>query len=126
MHAVQEENAIAFTKESETQSTPKCIMRSEKGSPRLVQSSIQGAQAWEPTTPNLTETQLNQQSADTHVVIVSATCWISASNLIVRLPGKRSGMYEPLVLIGMGFGTHRVTHRAVYPVLPPLDCTSSM
>ena len=32
-------------------------------------------------------------------------------------------MYEPLVLIVMGFGTHRVTHRAGYLVLPPLDCT---
>ena len=48
---------------------------------------------------------------------------ICPSDCIVRLQGKRSGMYEPLVLIVMGFGTHRVTHRAGYPVLPPLDCT---
>ena len=42
---------------------------------------------------------------------------------LFRLLGKRNGMYEPLVLIVMGFGTHRVTHRAGYLVLPPLDCT---
>ena len=48
---------------------------------------------------------------------------ICPSDCIVRLPGKRSGMYEPLVLIVMGFGTHRVNHHAGYPVLPPLDCT---
>ena len=54
---------------------------------------------------------------------VAGELFICSSDCIVRLPGKRSGMYEPLVLIGMGFGTHRVTHRAKYPVLPPLDCT---
>ena len=39
------------------------------------------------------------------------------------LPGKSSGMYEPSVLIVMGFGTHPVPHCAGYPVLPPLGCT---
>ena len=51
---------------------------------------------------------------------LSLTC---PSECIVRLPGKRSGMYEPLVLILIGFGTHRVIHRARYPIMPPLDCT---
>ena len=32
-------------------------------------------------------------------------------------------MYEPLLLIVMGFGIRRVTHRARYLLLPPLDCT---
>ena len=48
---------------------------------------------------------------------------VCPSNCIVRLPGKRSSMYEPLVLIVLGFGTHHVTHRAGYPALPSLDCT---
>ena len=47
---------------------------------------------------------------------------ICPSDCIVRLLGKRSGMYEPLVLILMCCVTHRVTH-AGYPVLLPLDCT---
>ena len=42
---------------------------------------------------------------------------------IVRFRSKRSGVYEPLVLIVMGFETHRVNRLARYPVLPPLDCT---
>ena len=54
---------------------------------------------------------------------VAGESLICPSDCIVRLLGKRSGMSEPLVLIVMGFGTHRVTHRAGYPVLPPLDCT---
>ena len=54
---------------------------------------------------------------------VAGESLICPSDCIVRLPGKRSGMYEPLVLIAMGFWTHHVTHRAGYPVLPPLDCT---
>ena len=45
------------------------------------------------------------------------------SDCIVHLRGKRNGMHEPLVLTVMGFGTHRVTHRAGYPVLRPIDCT---
>ena len=48
---------------------------------------------------------------------------ICPSDCIVGFLGKRSGMYEPLVLIVMGFGTHPVTHRARYPVLLPLVCT---
>ena len=48
---------------------------------------------------------------------------VCPSGCIVRRPGKRSGLYEPSVLIVMGFGTHRVTHRAGYLVLPPLGCT---
>ena len=55
--------------------------------------------------------------------MVAGESLICPSDCIVRLPGKRSGMYEPLVLIVMDFGTHRVNHRAGYPVLPPLDCT---
>ena len=54
---------------------------------------------------------------------VAGESLIGPSDCILRLHGKRSGMYEPLVLIVMGFGTHRVTHRAGYPVLVPLDCT---
>ena len=54
---------------------------------------------------------------------VAGESLICPSDCIVPLPGKRSGMYEPLVLVVMGFGTHRVTHRAGYPVLTPLDCT---
>ena len=54
---------------------------------------------------------------------VAGESFFCPSDCIVRLPWKRSGMYEPLVLIVMGFGTHRVTHCAGYPVLPPLDCT---
>ena len=48
---------------------------------------------------------------------------ICPADCIVRLLGKRSGMYETLVLIVVGFGTHCATHRAGYPVLPPHDCT---
>ena len=47
---------------------------------------------------------------------------VCPSDCIVHLPGKCSGVYEPLVLIVMGFGTHSVIHRAGYRVLPPLDC----
>ena len=54
---------------------------------------------------------------------VAGESLICPSDCIVRLPGKGSGMYEALVLIVMGFGTHRVTHSAGYPNLPPLDCT---
>ena len=54
---------------------------------------------------------------------VAGESLICPSDCMVCLPGKRSGMYEPLVPFVMGFGTHCVTHRAEYPVLPPLDCT---
>ena len=54
---------------------------------------------------------------------VAGESLIRPSNCIVRLPGKRSGMYELSVLVVMGFGTHLVTHRAGYLLLPPLDCT---
>ena len=54
---------------------------------------------------------------------VAGESLICPSDCIGHLLGKRSGMYEPLVLIVLGFGIHRVTHRAGYLVLPPLDCT---
>ena len=55
--------------------------------------------------------------------MVAGELLICPSDCIVRLLGKRSGTYEPLVLFVMGFGTHCVMHRAGYSVLPPLDCT---
>ena len=48
---------------------------------------------------------------------VAGESLICPSDYIVRLPGKHSRTYEPLVLIVMGFGTHCVTHRAGYSIV---------